>query len=138
MSNINNSIDGIDCSKYLSSTLDGIDFNKYSSSTVYSDSSLNGTIDTWSDGIPVQIVKTDPNDVIMCQISDDIDMDEYKMIYQELKKVFPNNDILLVNSNVVKNITIFKPKEEIVPPFLERDTYLNTTERSYGINDILY
>ena len=53
MSNINNSIDGIDCSKYLSSTLDGIDFNKYSSSTVYSDSSLNGTIDTWSDGIPV-------------------------------------------------------------------------------------
>lgn len=74
----------------------------------------------------------------MCQISDDIDMDEYKILHQELKKVFPNNDILLVNSNVIKNITIFKPKEEITAPFLEKDTYLNTTERPYGINDILY
>lgn len=74
----------------------------------------------------------------MCQISDDIDMDEYKFLYQELKKVFPNNDILLVNSNVVKNITIFKPKEEIVAPFLEKDTYLNTTERQLNLNDFLY
>lgn len=116
---------------------DGIDFNNYSSSTIYSDSSLNGTVDTWSDGIPVQIVETNPNDVIMCQISDDIDMTEYKILYQELKKVFPNNDILLVSSNIIKNITIFKPKEEVIP-FLEKDTCLNTTEGSYGINDFLY
>lgn len=136
MCNINNSIDGIDFSKHSSSTLDGIDFSKYSSSPIYPDSSLNGTVDVWSDGIPVQIVKTDPNDVIMCQISDDIDMDEYKMIYQELKKVFPNNDILLVNNNIIKNITIFKPKEEA--PFLEKDTYLNKTERQFSLNDFLY
>ena len=122
----------------INNSIDGIDFARYSSSTIYPGSSINGTVDTWSDGIPVQIVETNPNDVIMCQISDDIDMDEYKFLYQELKKVFPNNDILLVNSNVVKNITIFKPKEEIVAPFLEKDTYLNTTEGSYGINDFLY
>ena len=121
----------------MNNSIDGIDFNKYSSSTVYPGSPTNGTVDTWSDGIPVQIVETNPNDVIMCQISNDIDMDEYKILYQELKKVFPNNDILLVNSNIVKNITIFKPKEEIIP-FLEKDTYLNTIERPYGINDILY
>ena len=110
---------------------DGIDFNKYSSSTIYSDSSLNGTVGVWSEGIPIQVVETNPNDVIMCQISDDIDMTEYKILYQELKKVFPNNDILLVNSNIVKNITIFKPKEEMA-------SFLATTEGSYGINDILY
>lgn len=65
----------------------------------------------------------------MCQISDDIDIDEYKILYQELKKVFPNNNILLVNNNIVKNMTIFKPKEEVEAPFLEKDTYLNTKER---------
>lgn len=122
----------------MNNSIDGIDFNKYSSSTVYPGSSTDGTVDTWSDGIPVQIVETNPNDVIMCQISDYIDMDEYEVLYQELKKVFPNNDILLVNSNVVKNITIFKPKEEIVAPFLEKDTYLNTTERQFNLNDFLY
>lgn len=130
MYNMNNSIDEMDFGKYLSSTLDGIDFNKYSSSPIYSDSSLNGTVGTWT-GIPFQVVETNPNDVIMCQISDDIDMTEYKILYQELKKVFPNNNILLVNSNIIKNITIFKPKEEVV-------SFLDTTEGSYGINDILY
>lgn len=119
------------------SFIDGFDFNRYSSSTIYPSSYTDGTVGTWSDGIPVQTVETNPNDVIMCQISDDIDMTEYKILYQELKKVFPNNDILLVNSNIIKNITIFKPKEEIVS-FLEKDTYLNIAERPYGINDILY
>lgn len=122
----------------INNSIDGIDFSKYSSSTIYPDSSANGTVGVWSDGIPVQIVETNPNDVIMCQISDDIDIDEYKILYQELKKVFPNNDILLVNNNIVKNMTIFKPKEEVEAPFLEKDTYLNTKERQFSLNDFLY
>jgi hypothetical protein len=37
----------------MNNSIDGIDFSKYSSSTVYPGSSIDGTVDTWSDGIPV-------------------------------------------------------------------------------------
>lgn len=115
----------------INNSIDEIDFNKYSSSTIYSSSSTDGTVGVWSDGIPVQTVETNPNDIIMCQISDDISLDDYKILYQELKKIFPNNNILLVNSNVIKNITIFKPKEE-------ETSFLDKTEGQLNFNDFLY
>lgn len=37
----------------MNGSIDGIDFSKYSSSTIYPDSSTDGTVGVWSDGIPV-------------------------------------------------------------------------------------
>jgi hypothetical protein len=123
---MNNSIDGIDFSRYSSSTYpnsslngtvdvwsDGIDFSKYSSSTIYPDSSVNGTVGTWT-GKSVQIIETNPDDVILCEVSNDIDLEDCEAIHKELTKAFPKNTILLINGNIIKNFTFLRPKEDII------------------------
>lgn len=149
MYNMNNSIDGIDFARYSSSTLDGIDFNKYNSTTIFADqpNTASGITGTWT-GIPVQVVETNPNDVVLCEVSNDIGLEECEAIHKELTKAFPNNTILLINGNIIKNFTFLRPKEELTTIDSAINTRLDymdyrldsieSIERPYGINDILY
>ena len=134
---------------YTYNSIDGFDFDKYNSTTIFADQPTisSGTIGTWT-GFPVQIVETDPDDVILCEVSNDIDLAECEAIHKELKKAFPKNTILLINGNIIKNFTFLRPKEVITTDGAAINTRLDymdyrldsieSIERPYGINDILY
>lgn len=120
---------------YTYNSIDGFDFGRYDSTTIFADQSntTSGVIGTWT-GIPVQIVETNPDDIILCEVSNTIGLEECEAIHKELKKAFPNNTVLLINGNIIKNFTFLRPKE---------DEYSNIEtnrigERPYGINDFLY
>ena len=120
---------------YTYNSIDGFDFGRYDSTTIFADQSntTSGVIGTWT-GIPVQIVETNPDDIILCEVSNDIGLEECEAIHKELKKAFPKNTVLLINGNMIKNFTFLRPKE---------DEYSNIEtnrigERPYGINDFLY
>lgn len=132
----------------MNNSIDGIDFARYNSTTIFADKpdTTSGIMGTWT-GIPVQIVETNPNDVILCEVSNDIDLEECEAIHKELTKAFPKNTILLINGNIIKNFTFLRPKEDMIT-----DSAINTRldcmdyrldsiesiERPYGINDFLY
>lgn len=56
----------------------------------------------------IQKISVDYNDVILLEVSEYIDSKSIRSIYEEVKKIFPNNNILLANKNILKNITILK------------------------------
>ena len=131
-----------------SNFIDGFDFGRYNSTTIFTDqpNTTSGIVGTWT-GIPVQIVETNPDDVILCEVSNDMDLAECEAIHKELKKAFPKNTILLINGNIIKNFTFLRPKEVITTDStinnrLDCIDYrldsIESIERSYGINDILY
>ena len=130
---------------YTYNSIDGFDFDKYNSTTIFADqpNTTSGVIGTWT-GIPVQIVETNPNDVILCEVSNDIGLEECEAIHKELTKAFPKNTILLINGNIIKNFTFLRPKEDItaINTRLDYMDYrldsIESIERPYGINDILY
>lgn len=133
---------------YTYNSIDGFDFGKYNSTTIFADqpNTTSGVIGTWT-GIPVQIVETNPDDVILCEVSNDIGLEECEAIHKELKKAFPNNTILLINGNIIKNFTFLRPKEVITTDSAinNRLDYMDyrldsieSIERPYGIHDILY
>ena len=67
----------------------------------------------------IQTISLAPNDVILCHINDDCDFDELHHIQNELKKVFPNNTVLVANEHILKRITIFKAENPIQATWLE-------------------
>ena len=115
--------------------VDGLDFSGYNSTAIFTDqsNSTSGIVGTWT-GIPVQVLETNPDDVILCEVSNDMDLEDCETIHKELKKAFPKNTILLINGNIIKNFTFLRPKE-----YIDSSILLNRIEeRPYGINDILY
>lgn len=133
---------------YTYNSIDGFDFDKYNSTTIFADKldTTSGVIGTWT-GIPIQIVETNSDDIILCEVSNDIGFEECEAINKELKKAFPKNTVLLINGNIIKNFTFLRPKEDIATDSTNntRLNYLDyrldsieSIERSYGINDILY
>lgn len=129
----------------MNNSIDGIDFARYNSTTIFADKpdTTSGIMGTWT-GIPVQIVETNPKDIILCEVSNDIGLEECEAIHKELKKAFPNNTILLINGNIIKNFTFLRPKEDMttINTRLDYMDYrldsIESIERPYGINDILY
>ena len=115
--------------------VDGFDSSKYNSTTIFADqlNTTSGAIGTWT-GIPVQVIETNPDDVILCEVSNDMDLEECEAIHKELKKAFPKNTILLINGNIIKNFTFLRPKTDID----SSSVFNRIEERPYGINDILY
>ena len=133
---------------YTYNSIDGFDFGRYDSTTIFADKldTTSGVIDTWT-GIPVQIVETNPDDIILCEVSNSIGLEECEAIHKELKKAFPKNTVLLINGNMIKNFTFLRPKEVITTDSeinnrLDCLDYrldsIESIERPYGINDILY
>ena len=58
----------------------------------------------------IQTVSVEPSDVILVHVSEDLDIDTVKQIYNELQKSFPNNNILIANEYILKGLTIIKPQ----------------------------
>ena len=120
---------------YTYNSIDGFDFSKYDSTTIFADQSntTSGVIGTWT-GLPIQVIETNPNDIILCEVSNDIGLEECEAIHKELKKAFPKNTVLLINGNIIKNFTFLRPKED---EYSSIETN-RIGERPYGINDFLY
>lgn len=47
-------------------------------------------------------------DVILLHLHKDLDIDDTQMILEEMKKVFPNNTILVANEYILKGLTILR------------------------------
>lgn len=71
-------------------------------------------------------------DVILLHLNRDLDFDDTKMILEDVKKIFPNNTILVANEHVLKGLTILRlpvpeegrvnmfDKEISAPDFLDK------------------
>ena len=73
---------------------------------------INGQ--TYNIGAPqpynIQTISVDMNDVILIHIAEDLDIETVNQIYEELKKSFPNNNVLIANEYILKGLTIIKPQ----------------------------
>lgn len=47
-------------------------------------------------------------DVILLHLHEDLDIDDTQMILEEMKKVFPNNTVLVANEYILKGLTILR------------------------------
>ena len=57
----------------------------------------------------VQTISTDPGDIILVHVSEDLDLNSVNAIYGELTKAFPDNSILIANDYILQGLTIIKP-----------------------------
>ena len=57
----------------------------------------------------IQTISVDINDVILVHVAEDLDIETVNQIYDELKKSFPDNNILIANEYILKGLTIIKP-----------------------------
>lgn len=59
----------------------------------------------------IQTISVKPNDVILLQVSEYLDLDEINQIREEVMKVFPNNSILLANHHILEKLSIIRKDE---------------------------
>lgn len=58
----------------------------------------------------IQTISVEPNDVILVHVSEDLDLDSVNQIFTELKKSFPDNNVLIANEYILKGLTVMRPK----------------------------
>lgn len=56
----------------------------------------------------IQTVHVDEGDVILLHLSNNLTIDDMNDIHKEVKKMFPNNDILMANEHILQGISIIK------------------------------
>ena len=71
------------------------------------------------ENIKINVVNLYHDDVIIAHLNANISVDETRQIYQELSKLFPNNEVRVINNYFIKEFTIFSNHDQ--NPFL-RDT----------------
>ena len=94
-------------------------------------------------GYPFQVVNIQPNDVILLQISDDLDLFQCKSIQQEMNETFPNNTVILCNSHVLKGLTVLRGETEKISDTVDIKTTVDVDKIFDTIlkghpNDFLY
>ena len=70
----------------------------------------------------IQTIVTEPGDVILAHVSEDLDVDTVNDIWRQLKVAFPNNDVLIANEYILKGLTIIKPATGKVNEHYRRET----------------
>lgn len=70
----------------------------------------------------IQTIATEPGDVILAHVSEDLDIDTVNDIWRQLKVAFPNNEILIANEYILKGLTIIKPATGKVNEHYRRET----------------
>ena len=70
----------------------------------------------------IQSIVTEPGDVILAHVSEDLDFDTVNDIWKQLKVAFPNNDVLIANEYILKGLTIVKPATGKVNEYYRRET----------------
>lgn len=79
----------------------------------------------------IQTIHIDSEDIILCQLNENLNFSNCKMIMEEFKKVFPKNNILFTNNKSIEKITILKrnnlledilnkPLEELYPELFNK------------------
>ena len=78
----------------------------------------------------IQTIHIDSEDTILCQLNEDLDLSNYKMIIKEFEKIFPKNNILFTNNSIKKIIILKrnnlledilnKPLEELYPELFNK------------------
>lgn len=94
-------------------------------------------------GYPFQVVNIQPNDVILLQISDDLDLFQCKSIQQEMNETFPNNTVILCNNHVLKGLTVLRGETEKISDTVDIKTTVDIDKLFNEImrgnpNDFLY
>ena len=64
-------------------------------------------------GYKIQTVDIQPGDTILLHLNDDVDLSSCQEIMKEMKKTFPNNNILFVNEWVLKGMTVVRQAKPI-------------------------
>ena len=70
----------------------------------------------------IQTNASEPGDVILAHVSEDLNIDTVNDIWRQLKAAFPNNDVLIANEYILKGLTIVKPANGRVNEHYRRDT----------------
>ena len=60
----------------------------------------------------IQTISVKPDDVILLQISDYLDLDTANQIHEAVKEIFPNNSVLLVNHHILEKLSIIRKDED--------------------------
>lgn len=47
-------------------------------------------------------------DVVLLHLNRDLDIDDTRMILEEMEKIFPNNTVLVANEHILKGLTILR------------------------------
>ena len=68
------------------------------------------------ENVKINVVNLYPDDVIIAHLNANISIDETRQIYQELSKLFPNNEVRVINNYFIKEFTIFSGHDQ--NPFL--------------------
>ena len=79
----------------------------------------------------IQTIHIDSEDIILCQLNENLDFSDYKIIMKEFEKVFPKNNILFTNNKNIEKIIILmknnlledilsKPLEELYPELFNK------------------
>lgn len=79
----------------------------------------------------IQTIHIDSEDTILCQLNENLDFSDYKIIIKEFEKVFPKNNILFTTNNNIEKIIILKknnlledilskPLEELYPELFDK------------------
>ena len=71
------------------------------------------------ENVKINVVNLYPDDVIIAHLNANISIDETRQIYQELSKLFPNNEVRVINNYFIKEFTIFSDHDQ--NPFLRGD-----------------
>ena len=68
------------------------------------------------ENIKINVVNLYPDDVIIAHLNANISVDETRHIYKEIRKLFPNNKVRVINNYFIKEFTIFSDHDQ--NPFL--------------------
>lgn len=56
----------------------------------------------------IQIIPVKKDDVLLLHVSKYMDLDDCQNILKEVKRIYPNNDVLIANENILEKITILR------------------------------
>lgn len=59
----------------------------------------------------IQTISVKPDDVILLQISDYLDLDTTNQIHEAVKEIFSHNSILLANHHILEKLSIIRKDE---------------------------
>lgn len=57
----------------------------------------------------IETIKVDAGDIILLHLSNDINMEMANCIFKDISKIFPNNQVITCNENILKGLTIIRP-----------------------------